>query len=47
MNFVQKGLEIKVDRESLLENYDTFSLKFLEAIRSMREIGTENIQSIR
>lgn len=37
---VRKGLEIKVDKRSLYENYETFSLKLLELIREMREKGT-------
>jgi len=33
---VKKGLEIKVDKQSLYQNYELFSLKILEAIREMR-----------
>lgn len=30
---VNKGLEIRVDRESLVENYDKFAVNFLEMIK--------------
>jgi hypothetical protein len=36
---VKKGLEIKVDKKSLYENYEIFSLKVLEVIREMRQKG--------
>lgn len=42
---VKKGLEIKVDKKSLYENYEIFSLKVLEMMRDMREKGTEKIVS--
>lgn len=45
MKVVKKGLEIKVDKKSLYENYEMFSLKVFEMIREMREKGTEKIVS--
>ena len=45
MKVVKKGLEIKVDKKSLYENYEMFSLKIFEMIREMREKGTEKIVS--
>jgi hypothetical protein len=36
---VKKGLEIKVDKKSLYENYEIFLLKVLEVIREMRQKG--------
>ena len=33
---VKKGLEIKIDKKSLYENYEAFSAKLLEIIREMR-----------
>lgn len=44
---VKKGLEIKVDKESLYQNYELFSLKVLQVIRDMREKGAERIVSAR
>lgn len=40
---VQKGLEIKVDRASLVKNFDLFSSKFLETIKKLREKGEDNL----
>lgn len=44
---VKKGLEIKVDRKSLYENYEIFSLRVLELMREMREKGTQRIISVK
>jgi hypothetical protein len=40
---VKRGLEIKVDKKSLYENYEVFSAKLLEIIREMREKGAQQI----
>ena len=44
---VQKGLEIKVDRQSLLTNMDFFSVKLMEGIKAMKEKGEGNIQEVK
>ena len=44
---VKKGLEIQVDKKSLYENYETFSVKLLEIIRDVREKGAERIVSVK
>lgn len=44
---VNKGLEIRVDRKSLVENYDQFALKFLEIVKEVREKSEENITQIK
>lgn len=44
---VRKGLEIKVDRRSLYENYEVFSLRVLELMREMREKGTQRFISVK
>lgn len=44
---VKKGLEIKVDKQSLYQNYEVFSLKVLQIIREMREKGAERIVSVK
>ena len=44
---VKKGLEIKVDKQSLYQNYELFSLKVLQVIREMREKGAERIVSVK
>jgi len=36
---VNRGLEIRVDRQSLMENYDTFATNFLKVIQELREKG--------
>lgn len=47
VSVVQKGLEIKVDRKSLIENYDKFTGKFLETVRNMKEMGEGNIEEVK
>jgi hypothetical protein len=42
---VQKGLEIKIDGQSLRQNYDVFAVKFLDIVKNMKEKSTENIVS--
>lgn len=44
---VRKGLEIKVDRRSLYENYEVFSLRVLELMREMRDKGTQRFISVK
>lgn len=43
IKIVNKGLEIRVDRKSLVENYDQFAVKFLEVVKEIREKGEENV----
>ncbi len=43
VKFVQKGMIIRVDRESLMENYETFSKKLLEVFKEVRHKGNEKI----
>ena len=33
IKIVNKGLEVKVDKESLIKNYDKFAVEFLNTIR--------------
>jgi hypothetical protein len=40
-------LEIKVDRQSLIDNYDQFAVKLLEIVNQMRNKGEENIGEIK
>lgn len=42
---VQKGLEIKVDGQSLRQNYQQFAIKFLDVVKSMKLKSAENIVS--
>ena len=42
---VQKGLEIKIDGQSLRQNYDVFAVKLLDIVKSMKEKSAENIVS--
>lgn len=44
---VNRGLEIRVDRKSLVENYDLFAVKLLEIVKEVREKGEENITQIK
>lgn len=44
---VQKGLEIKVDRESVMTNIDFFGVKLMEGIKMMKEKGEGNIQEVK
>lgn len=41
---VNKGLEIRVDRESLVENYDKFAVNFLEMIKEVKDKSEDNIK---
>ena len=34
---VNRGLKIRVDRKSLMENYDKFAVQFLELVKEMRD----------
>lgn len=47
VSVVQKGLEIKVDRKSLIENFDKFTGKFLESIKSVKEMSEGNIEEVK
>lgn len=40
-------MEIKVDRQSLIDNYDQFAVKLLEIVNQMRNKGEENIGEIK
>jgi hypothetical protein len=42
---VQKGLEIKIDGQSLRQNYGAFVVKFLDIVKNMKEKSAENIIS--
>lgn len=44
---VNKGLKIKIDRKTLMENYDRFAIQFLELAKDMREKSEDNIGSIK
>jgi hypothetical protein len=44
---VKKGLEIRVDRQSLIENYDKFAVNVLELIREVLEKSEGNIHSFK
>lgn len=43
IKIVSKGLQIRVDRKSLVENYDQFAVKFLEVVKELKEKGEQNI----
>lgn len=43
VKIVSKGLEVKVDRESLVENYDKFAIEFLNTVKELREKSQGNI----
>lgn len=44
---VNKGLKIKIDRKTLMENYDKFAVQFLEIAKEMRDKSEDNIGSIK
>ena len=44
---VNKGLKIKIDRKTLMENYDKFAVQFLELAKEMREKSEDNLGSIK
>lgn len=44
---VSTGLEIRVDKESLMENYDKFAVNFLELVKEMREKSECNIGEVK
>lgn len=44
---VNKGLKIKIDRKTLVENYDRFAVQFLELAKEMREKSEDNIGSMK
>lgn len=44
---VNKGLKVKIDRKTLTENYDKFSVQFLELVKEIREKGEDNIYSMK
>lgn len=42
---VKKGLEIKIDGQSLRQNYDVFVVKFLDIVKNMKAKSAQNIIS--
>lgn len=47
IKIVNRGMEIRVDRQSLMENYDKFAVHLLELIKEVREKGEDNIGEIK
>ena len=44
---VNKGLEVKVDKESLVKNYEKFAVDFLNIVKDMKDKSQENIGEVK